>query len=75
MPFLIGIVVVILVIAVGFALLYEKHGPPSYCDHIYYPVSDGAGGFTGQECILCHKFNSIEDLRAKHGVKNHEQNS
>jgi hypothetical protein len=34
------------------------------CDHIYYP-SWGEHSTTpiGQECILCQKFNSLEDLQ------------
>jgi hypothetical protein len=31
------------------------------CDHIYYPVW-GDKDPIGQECILCQKFNSLEDV-------------
>lgn len=34
----------------------------SHCDHIYFPVSDGEGGYTGQQCSICGKFNSSESV-------------
>lgn len=35
---------------------------PKPCDHIYFPVPDGMGGYLGQECALCGKFNTLEDV-------------
>jgi hypothetical protein len=31
------------------------------CDHLYFPVSVD-GNLIGQECSLCRKFNSLEDV-------------
>ena len=32
------------------------------CDHVFWPVPDGKGWYTGQQCALCPQFNSMKDL-------------
>lgn len=41
---------------------------PKACDHIYFPVMLGDQA-VGQECALCHKYNSLADVMAAYKEK------
>lgn len=49
-----------------FKRIFKRKPKEVECDHIYYPAYDGNGyhytNITGQECILCGRFNSLEDM-------------
>lgn len=42
--------------------LVKKQAPKKGCDHVYFPVM-GSDGPIGQECAICHRFNSVAELQ------------
>jgi len=47
---------------------------PRQCDHVYFPVMAGDRPI-GQECAICHKFNSLEEVNAAFEKASNNQSS